>query len=91
MKSSALAWMISTFVFLNCTFKNGIKNWSSSSAVTFFAVRASVSVNMPCPGPISITSSFAVMPAIFTIFSTIEVEVRKFWPRDFLAFMNIFL
>ena len=60
MKSRAFSWRILTFELGvasggNFSRRSGMRSLSSSIAVTLFAMRASSSVRMPRPGPISMT------------------------------------
>src|SRR3989344_2782106 len=80
-------WIISTF-FLSRNFScnNGIKSASFSTAITFLARFAKISVSEPKPGPISKTTSRFVSSAASAITSKIFLLLRKFCPKNFFFF-----
>ena len=60
----------------------GSSFWSSSTAATFPARRASSAVSGPMPGPISSTPQPAAAPEASAMAAGISGSMRKFCPMD---------
>ena len=74
----------------NLSFKISIILLSNSIAITFLAFFNNSFVNVPSPGPISITRSSLDIFALSTILDITWSSIRKFCPSDLFACIPYF-